>query len=142
MGLGINRGYGEYNPPEPEINLRSVSAKRASLIKWHKSHPHSFRLFQKADRLVDRSNERLRSYNETINDLEKRIGNASSVRTKLPLVASLKHVCNLKDNLESRIPSQMKERNMFANNIYEWKNLPLLDEQIAEAKRQHVRWDE
>jgi len=135
--MGLEVGTRQYTAPELAINLRSLSAKRASLIKWHKQHPCSFRLFKKADRLVDESNSKLRSYNNTINVLAQRIGNAGAMGKPPHLVASLQHVCNLKGNLESCIPSQMKERNMLANRIYEWRSeLPYLDEEIANARKQ------
>jgi hypothetical protein len=140
MGLEVNRGSAQYNEPVSTINLRSLSAKRAALIKWHHQHPHSFRLFTKADALVSQNYAKLRSYNETLQRLEKRIGESGNVGSALPLVASLTRVSNLKGILEKNISAQSKERNMLASRISDWREtLPQLDEQIAQGKLQRAR---
>jgi len=136
MGLGINRGYGEYNAPVPKINLRSVSARRAALIKWHKQHPHSFKLFQKAELQLEKSHEKLRSCNEIIYSLEKRINSASSRSKKTALTGSLARVYGLKADAVREIARQSHARDRLAQHLYDWREtLPLLDGQIAEARQ-------
>ena len=135
MGLGV--GQRQYNPPEQSINLRSVSAKRAAIIKWHHLHPHSFRLFKKADAELDKNFGKVRSYNETMQRLEKRIGKNSAARKKLPLVASLARVSNLMEIAEKNIAKQTKAREDLAQRLFDWREtLPQLDEQITLARKQ------
>jgi|GEM_PF-2540129 len=135
MALGV--GQRQYTEPVSSGDLRSLSAKRAAIIKWHKQHPHSFRLFTKADLQVDRTNAKIRSYHETLQRLEKQIGAIRSARKKLPLAASLARVSNLMEIAEKDVAAQTKARNILANRIYEWRSeLPYLDGQIAEARNQ------
>ena len=77
-------------------------------------------------------------YNETIQNLQARISKAGGQKA-IPLTGSLARVSNLKIFAEKNIGEQIKERNRIANKIHEWKNLPLLDEEIAQARLQPLR---
>ncbi|MFA6907841.1 MAG: hypothetical protein WC263_03355 [Candidatus Micrarchaeia archaeon] len=130
-------GERAYSAPEPSISIHSLSARRAAIITWHKQHPHSYLLFKKADRALARSHGKLRAYNETAQRLEKRIASTLPERQKLLLMASLAHVSSLVETAGHLISAQAKERNALEQRISDWREtLPLLDEQIAQARRQ------
>ena len=137
MGLGTNRGYAQYNEPEPAPSLRSLSARRAAIISWHNLHPHSFRLFQKADRQLDQTHGKVRAYNETINSLRERAGKADSEGGKLPLIASIARISGLKEAAERKLAEQTAVRQRLAQHLYDWREtLPLLDGEITLARKQ------
>jgi len=98
--------------------------------------PHSFHLFQKAERQLDKTHGKVRAYNETMQRLEKRIGKVSAARKKLPLAASLARISGLKETAEREIKEQSHARNALAQHLYDWRNtLPELDGQIEKARR-------
>jgi len=138
MGLEVNRGYSQYNEPEPKkqkTSLRSLSAKRAAIILWHHRHPHSFKLFQKNERQLEASCGKARAYNETAYDLGKRLGRARKPSRKLALAACLARISNLKKEAERQTAQQQKVRKAFTKHFEEWREtLPLLDQQIADAR--------
>ncbi len=128
MGLGV--GQRQYNSPEPILNLRSLSMKRAWAIKHR---PNSSDL-AKADAAIEKTQKRLFLYNtNTIPSLEKRIGKTGN---PLPLVASLARISNLKAKAEEEMKTGTKFRNTIAHRLYEWESLPALDEQIVQARHQ------
>ena len=134
--MGLEVGQRQENSSEPRADLKALLKERALLVAWHEQHPNFNRLYELADAAVDKTNANLRMYNKTKERLGKRIADASGDCNTLPLVASLKRVDNLIAAAKESIPIQVDERNTLANSIYEWNNLPLLNEEIAQAKRQ------
>ncbi len=140
MGLGTNRGYSQYNDPFSSVNLRSLSGKRAYVIKQHRLYPNDGLLYERAQAKVDKSYDKLRAYNGKIYSLKMRIGNEASTSARIHLAARITRLSNLKEELAAfRIPAQEKLRNAIAQARYEWANLPLLDGEIADGRNRRPR---
>jgi len=134
--MGIVIGHREYHPSAPAVSIRSLSAKRAAIINQQNLHPVSDLLFKKADVLLDRTLGKVRSYNGTMYSLKKRIEAECRAGKKLPLVASLKRISNLKKIAEGKIIKQTEVRNTLAEQLFEWREtLPQLDREIARETR-------
>jgi len=140
MGFAVNRGYAQYDEPEPKkqkASLRSLSARRAAIILWHQRHPHSFHLFQKNERQLEVSCGKVRAYNETAYELKTRLSRARKPSRKLALSGSLARISSLKKDAERQITQQQKARDAFTKHFYDWREtLPMLDEQIALTRKQ------
>ena len=131
--MALEVGQREENPSEPKVDISALLKKRRSLNEWGKRHPDGKLFYERADAAVDNALEKVRRYNERIYRLKKRISDEGE---KPALVVSIKRASDRKEAVESRIPLLEKKRNALANNLYEWENLPLLNEEIAEARSQ------
>ena len=131
--MALEVGQRQENPSEPKVDISALLKKRRSLNEWGKRHPDGKLLYEMADAAVGNALEKVRRHNERIYRLKKRISDEGE---KPALVVSLKRASDRKKAVESRIPLLEKKRNALANNLYEWENLPLLNEEIAEAKNQ------
>ena len=137
--MGLEVGQRQYDESAGKSLLRSLSTKRAWIIRWQRLHPNAHRIFERADRATDKCRAKIYQYNETIYSLKKRIDGPGKAG-KLHLIASLARVCSLKAEAEKRKEEENSTRNRFAAKIYEFDTeLPRLDEEIAEARGQRPR---